>query len=124
MPALEAMGQERPEARITELAAQLAAAECRWLQLVGEFDRRESWGQWGCRSCAHWLSWQCGLALPAAREAVRVASALPRLPAITAAFAEGRLSYSKVRALTRVATPPRRPSSSTWAWPRRPPSLS
>ena len=56
-------------------------------------------------SCAHWLSWQCGLSPGAAREHVRVARALESLPLIEAAFAEGRLSYSKVRALTRIAEP-------------------
>jgi hypothetical protein len=40
----------------------------------------------------------------AAREKVRVAHALPNLPKIAAAMACGQLSYSKVRALTRVAS--------------------
>ena len=34
---------ERLEAEITTLAGHLAAAECRWLLLVAEFDRREAW---------------------------------------------------------------------------------
>ena len=55
-------------------------------------------------SCAQWLSWQCGIGEVAAREKVRTARALESLPKITQAFGEGRLSYSKVRALTRVAT--------------------
>ena len=54
---------ERLEAQITELAGHLAAAECRWLELVGEFDRRKGYEAWGCISCAYWLSWQCGLDL-------------------------------------------------------------
>jgi hypothetical protein len=99
------MPLERLEAEITELAGHLAAAECRWLLLIAEFDRREGHAHWGCQTCAHWLSWHCGLAPRAARERVRVARALESLPLITAAFAAGRLSYSKVRALTRVATP-------------------
>jgi hypothetical protein len=60
---------------------------------------------WGCISCAHWLNWQCGLDLRSARHKVRVARALEGLPLLRAAFAAGRLSYSKVRAITRVATP-------------------
>ncbi len=92
------------EAEITELAAHLNAAECRWLLLVAEFDRREGWGTWECRSCAHWLNWKCSIALSAAHDRVRVAHCLGRLSLITA-FAAGELSYSKVRALTRVATP-------------------
>ena len=57
------------------------------------------------RSCAHWLNWKCGLDLGAAREKLRVAHALPALPLISAAFEAGQVSYSKVRAMTRVATP-------------------
>ena len=96
---------ERLESEITELAAHINAATCRWLLLVAEFDRRQGWGTWECRSCAHWLNWKCGIDLGAARERVRVARALDTLPAVTASFAAGQLSYSKVRALTRVATP-------------------
>jgi hypothetical protein len=89
---------------ITRLSAHLAAATCRWLVLVGEFDRRAGWQQWGCRSCADWLAWRCGLVPGAAREHVRVARALADLPRIRETFDRGELSYSQVRALTRVAT--------------------
>src|SRR4051812_36187764 len=102
---VEALPMERLEAEITTLAGHIAAATCRWLLLVGEFDRREGWAGWGCKSCAHWLSWQCATGLRAAREQVRVARALAGLPAIHEAFAAGRLSYSQARALTRVARP-------------------
>ena len=88
--------------QITELASHIHAATCRWLGLVAEFDRRQGWGEWGARSCSHWLSWRCGMSPAAAREHVRVASRLTELPLIRGAFAEGRLSYSQVRALTRV----------------------
>lgn len=94
---------ERLEADICELAGHLAAATCRWLLMVAEFDRREGWAQWGVKSCAHWLSWKCGVAPGAARERLRVARALASLPDVTSAFSAGQLSYSKVRALTRVA---------------------
>ena len=98
---------ERLEAQVCALAGQLAAATCRFVLMIAELDRRETWREWGCRSTAHWLSWKCALGLVAAREHVRVGRALERLPLLTEAFAEGRLSYSKVRALTRVATPER-----------------
>jgi hypothetical protein len=88
--------------QITELASHIHAATCRWLGLVAEFERRGGWSEWGCRSCAHWLSWRCGIGPVAAREHVRVALRLEELPLIRGAFAEGRLSYSQVRALTRV----------------------
>src|SRR3954469_2010388 len=93
------------EREITELPAHINAATCRWLLLVAELDRREGWLDWGCKSCAHWLSLRCGLGLRAAREQVRVATALSELPEIRASFGRGELSYSQVRALTRVATP-------------------
>jgi Domain of unknown function (DUF222)/HNH endonuclease len=90
---------------ITEGAVRLSAATAAWLVLVAEFDEREGWGGAGIKSCAHWLSWQCGLGANAAREHVRVARALRQLPLTSAAFQEGRISYAKARALTRVAEP-------------------
>ena len=99
------MPLERLEAEITELAGHLAAAECRWLLLIAEFDRRDGHADWGCQTCAHWLSWHCGLDIRSAQERVRVAHALQELPLVIESFADGRLSYSKVRAITRVATP-------------------
>src|SRR3954467_13323745 len=92
-------------AAITAGAVRLAAATAAWLRLVAEFDERGGWHGVGIASCGHWLAWQCGLSPGAAREHVRVARALRRLPRIESAFAAGRLSYSKVRALTRIAAP-------------------
>jgi uncharacterized protein DUF222 len=89
---------------IAELAAHLDAATARLLDLIREFDARGGWGN-GFRSCAEWLTWRVGLAPGAAREHVRVARALGSLPRLSAALACGELSYSKVRALTRVASP-------------------
>jgi hypothetical protein len=91
------------EAQITELAGQLNAAQYRWLTLIAEFDRRHGWADGKLPSCAHWLNFKCGLNLGAAREKVRVAHALADLPKIAAAMARGELSYSKVRAVSRVA---------------------
>jgi hypothetical protein len=88
---------------IAELAAHLNAATARLLDLIRAFDAGGGWSGW--RSCAHWLTWKVGLDLGAAREKVRVARALGRLPLLAQALARGELSYSKVRALTRVATP-------------------
>ena len=99
----EVLTLERLEAEIVSMAADLAAAEAQWIIWIAEYDRREGWGSWGCRSCAHWLSWKCGLSLHAARERLRVGHALAELPAISEAFVAGQVSYSKVRALTRVA---------------------
>jgi len=89
---------------IAELSAHLDAATARLLTLIREFDARGGWNT-GFRSCAAWLSWRVGLDLGAARERVRVARALEALPLVAQALAHGQLSYAKVRALTRVATP-------------------
>ena len=91
------------DAAICRLAARINAQSYRFLMLVREFDDRFGWFKWSCRSCAEWLAWRCGLSVSAAREHVRTAHALRGLPAISAAFADGKLSYSKVRALTRAA---------------------
>src|SRR5438034_4616901 len=96
---LDRLGDE-----IAELAAHLDAATGRLLDLIREFDARGGWGN-GFRSCAHWLSWRVGFAPGAAREHVRVARALGTLPLLGQALARGELSYAKLRALTRVATP-------------------
>ncbi len=90
------------DAAICTLAAKLNAETFRLLVLVRAFDDRMGWAKWSFRNCAEWLAWRCGISLSAAREKVRTAQALRTLPAIGAAFADGRLSYSKVRALTRV----------------------
>jgi 5-methylcytosine-specific restriction endonuclease McrA len=96
---LDRLGDE-----IAELSAHLDAATARLLCLIREFDARGGWNT-GFRSCAAWLSWRVGLDLGAARERVRVARALGTLPLLAQALARGELSYAKVRALTRVATP-------------------
>lgn len=89
---------------ITEMAAHLDAGTYQLLELICEFDENGGWHGTGIHSCAHWLNWKCGMNIGAAREKVRVARALPDLPKISAAFREGKVSYSKVRAMTRVAT--------------------
>ena len=95
---------ERLEAQICELAGHLAAATCRFLVLLGDFDARRGWASWEMTSCAAWLSWKCQMSSGTAREHVRVARALRDLPVIRGEFGAGRLSYAKVRALTRIAT--------------------
>jgi len=89
---------------IAELSAHIEVATARLLNLIREFDALGGWNN-GFKSCAEWLSWRVGLDLHAAYERVRVARALPTLPRIAETLARGELSYSKVRALTRVATP-------------------
>lgn len=95
---IERLGDE-----IAELSAQIDAATYRLLVLVAAFDEQGGWHD-GFKSCAHWLNWRTGLAMGAARERVRVARSLRDLPRLSEGSRSGELSYSKVRALTRVAT--------------------
>src|SRR6184192_1484701 len=96
---LDRLGDE-----IAELSTHLDAATARLLDLIREFDARGGWNN-GFSCCAAWLTWRVGLAPGAAREHVRVARALGTLPLLAQALARAELSYSKIRALTRVATP-------------------
>jgi hypothetical protein len=91
------------DAAIGRLVRQMNADSHRMLVLVREFDDRFGWKKWTFKNCAEWLAWRASISLSTAREKVRSAHTLRTLPAISAAFAEGRLSYSKVKALTRVA---------------------
>ena len=94
---------EQLGAEITELCSYLYAAESHLLGLIREFDEKEYWADLGLCSCAHWLNFKCGIGMGAAREKLRVAHALAKLPKISEGFATGELSYSKVRAMTRIA---------------------
>jgi len=91
--------------RIAEQAAHLDAATHRLLADLREFDARGGWHTQGASSCAHWLAWRVGWDLVTARERVRVARKLGEFPATDDALRRGELSYSKVRAILRVATP-------------------
>ena len=101
---LEALSFDELEDELATLSSHLYAGTCRWLELVGELDRRGEWAESGRASCAEWLAWRCALTPRAAREHVRVARRLTELPLIHETFSRGELSYAKVRALTRVAT--------------------
>jgi hypothetical protein len=92
------------EREIRTLAAHIASATARWLALIAEYDSFGGWHGSGAKSCAEWISWMCSVSPVAAREYVRVARRLHELPEIAGAFGRGELSYSKVRALTRLET--------------------
>ena len=104
-PRLTAEQLETIADEIATFAARIDVANHALLTRLRIFDAHEAWGPLGFSSCAAWLSWRVGLGLTAAREKVRVARALGSLPKLDAVFSQGELSYSKVRAITRVATP-------------------
>lgn len=91
--------------RIEELAAQINAATAELVQLSAEYDGVGGWMGVGLRSCAHWLSIHAGVDVGTGAEMVRTGHALETLPQLAEAFADGRLSFDKVRRVTRVAVP-------------------
>jgi hypothetical protein len=107
-PEQVALAEEQADAnalagRICAAAAMSAQSECQLLELIGEFDATDAIRWWtDVQSLAHWLGWACSMSPGVAREHVRVAKALRRMPTVREAFRSGRLSYSKVREVTRV----------------------
>ena len=110
-PVLSVVDADRPDSdlsvdelgsRIVGMSGRFAAATCRWLLLIADFDRREGCVRFGLHSTAYWLSHHCGIARRTAVEHVRVARALLAFPAFAEAMSAGRLSYSQVRAISRV----------------------
>ncbi|MBK7536281.1 MAG: DUF222 domain-containing protein [Myxococcales bacterium] len=89
---------------IAEQAVHLDAAMHRLLADLRTFDAAGGWYRQGFGTCAHWLSWRVGWDLGTAREHLRVARALHTLPLVSEALSAGQISYSKTRAITRVAT--------------------
>lgn len=102
---LAEMPLERLEEEISSFAGRLAASTAMWLCWIAAYDAREGWAGWQAKSCAHWLNWRCGVDPRTAREHVRVARALEHFPLIRQTFLDGEISYSKVRAITRVVIP-------------------
>jgi hypothetical protein len=96
--ALEELGEQ-----IATLTAHIAAATHELLVMIADFDRLRGWEAGGHRSCAHWLAFRTQVDLGTAREKVRAARALEALPATAAAMSRGELTFSQVRALTRIA---------------------
>ncbi len=101
-----------PRETIDELGDEIAlaatyidAATHTLLTRIREFDDLDGWHRQGALSFAHWLSWRIGMDLGTAREKVRVARKLRALPLLDDALRLGKVSFSKVRAITRVATP-------------------
>jgi hypothetical protein len=82
-----------------------ATAQRRLIRLVVELDTSGEWAVDGSPTCAHWVADAIDVEVCTAREWLRVGRAVGVLRTIDRAFESGELSYSKVRGLTRVATP-------------------
>ena len=102
-PPIRLRAIEELDQAIVSISARINAATYELLVLIRQFDQRAGFVQWGLDNCAEWLHWRCDLSISAAREKVRVAHALKTLSVLSLAFSNGELSYSKVRALTRLA---------------------
>ena len=89
--------------QLQELAASQASVDHDFCVLVDQFDTGHA-VRWfdGIRSTAHYIAWACSMEGGAAREYVRVARALREMPRAKELFRLGRMSYSKVRELTRL----------------------
>ena len=92
---------DRALRRLAARRAALDVEEADWLlrALAAEVHRHQ-----GFATFAEYLERVLGYAPHTARDRVRVAEALPRLPATRAALQRGTLPWSAVRELTRVAT--------------------
>ena len=90
--------------QIAELAAHIDAAMHGLLTAIREFDQALGWAKQGAVSCAHWLAWRIGWDLTTARERLRVAKKLGELRLVDEELRLGAMSYSKARAISRVAT--------------------
>ena len=101
---MQNVGAVELQERIGVLAARINAATAELVQLSADLDTDGSWAEIGMRSCAHWLSINIGCDVWNGGEMVRAGHALEELPVLRAAFAEGRLSFDKIRAVTKVAT--------------------
>ncbi|MCC5874007.1 MAG: DUF222 domain-containing protein [Gammaproteobacteria bacterium] len=102
---LTAFSQTELEDHLAQVCSHYYAAEFHLLRCIQECERRGGDLSHGMKSTAHWLHARFGIALGAAREKVRVAHALAELPTVSETLSRGQISYSKVRALTRIATP-------------------
>jgi Domain of unknown function (DUF222) len=102
---LRTVDDERLEAELCQLAADLSAGMARWFDLIAAYDNRRVWEQWECRSMPYWLAAHVGVSLVTARQYVHVAHKVQAFPLLKAEFAAGRLSYSRVRAICRCVTP-------------------
>jgi hypothetical protein len=96
--------QERMD-RVAVLYGEITAATREFLRAVAECDRHQDWAEEGFASCADWLAWRIGVTRNVAGEKIRAARALESLPLISDSMERGEISFSKVRALTRAATP-------------------
>lgn len=104
-PACEHLSDEQVEVELRRSAGAVASATARFLVQVAEHVVRGRWAEAGMTTPGQWLSWAVGMAPSTGREMVRVALALRTFTRVRDRFLAGTISYSKVRAITRVGEP-------------------
>jgi len=100
----ERHGVSDPRAEIMAAGESWAGGQRRLVKFAAVLDASGDWVLDRARTCAHWIAGSLDIEVSTAREWIRVGHLLEKIEAVDAAFCEGRLSYSKVRTLTRVAT--------------------
>ena len=88
---------------VVDGARRLSLDMSAFISLLVDFDLGGEWAFDNARSCAHWVAQRADIELCTVREWLRIGHALTTVDEIARRFADGQLSYSKVRALTRVA---------------------
>ena len=103
--ALAALSDEVLMEAAAETVRQMGALAGRFVELLGELDRREGWRAEGATSLEAWVVERCGVSTATARAWAHVAERLFDLPELGTALSAGELSFDKVRAVVDVATP-------------------
>ncbi|UDY35748.1 13E12 repeat family protein [Dermatobacter hominis] len=101
-PPAEVVDTARLRWQVEQAIRAFARSQADLLVLLAPFDASGEWAHDGHDSCASWLAERHGIARSTARDWLRVSHELARCPAARQAFADGRLSYSAARAVTRV----------------------
>lgn len=90
---------------LVEHRFEMDRGESAWLGALARFDRSQGWAVDGQLSCVDWLCWRARMARATAYEKLQVAHELSRRPLMAQAFGEARVSYSVVRAMSRMEHP-------------------
>lgn len=104
-PGSELSGARPLSSRLREIAETWAQSQYLLVVLAADFADSDEWASAGSSTAAHWLARVADVEVSTAREWIRIGRKLRTLPAIAETFRTRAISYSKVRTLTRIATP-------------------
>jgi hypothetical protein len=81
----------------------IAFCHARVIALIDEVERRGLWMEWvGVKTLTEWVMHVASVSMHTAREYVRVTAALREMPKVKKGLADGDISFSKVREVTRL----------------------